>query len=43
MMQGEKGFLSLGAYARLDGIGESAMVGDAWGKLWVRVLLGIHL
>ena len=43
MMQGEKGFLSLGAYARLDGVGESARVGDAWGKLWVRVLLGIHL
>jgi len=43
MVQSAEYFLSLGAYARMDGLTDEAVVGDAWGKLWVRTLIGVHL
>ncbi len=36
-------FLSLGVYARLDGIAKSAAVDDPYGKLWVRSIVGLEL
>jgi hypothetical protein len=36
-------FVSLGVYARLDGLGDSAVVGDQYGKVWIRSLIGIEL
>lgn len=36
-------FLSLGAYLRLDGFTDSLAVGDAYGKVWFRSLIGIEL
>jgi hypothetical protein len=36
-------FLSLGAYARLDGVAKSAVVDDPYGKLWVRSIVGLEL
>lgn len=36
-------FLSLGAYARLDALGKSAEIGDSYGKVWVRAIIGIGL
>jgi hypothetical protein len=36
-------FISIGAYVRLDDIGETAVVGDQFGKLWFRSLIGIEL
>jgi hypothetical protein len=33
-------FLSLGAYLRLDGLGESPVVNDPYGKLWFRSVIG---
>ena len=35
--------LSLGVYARLDGIGKAAVVDDPYGKLWVRTIVGVEL
>jgi hypothetical protein len=43
MGQAGEYFLSLGAYARLDRWGKSQVIDDAWGKVWVRALLGIGL
>jgi hypothetical protein len=43
LYQTSKVFLALGVYARLDGIGDSAVVNDPYGKLWVRTLVGIDL
>lgn len=40
MVQKGEAFLSLGAYARLDNLGDATVVGDSFGRLWVRVLLG---
>lgn len=36
-------FFSLGVYLRLDGIADRAVVGDQFGKVWVRSLIGIEL
>lgn len=36
-------FASLGTYVRLDDLGEAAIVDDPYGKLWVRVILGVEL
>lgn len=36
-------FLSLGVYARLDGLGEMQAVSDPYGKLWIRSVIGIDL
>lgn len=43
LAQQGKVFFSLGAYARLDGIADSAQVGDPYGKIWIRTLIGIEL
>jgi len=43
LAQSGKVFLSLGAYLRLDGVTDSAAVGDPFGKLWIRTLIGIEL
>jgi hypothetical protein len=43
MVQGGGAFLGVGAYARLDELGPSAAVGDPWGPIWVRTLVGVHL
>ncbi|MFN0246318.1 MAG: hypothetical protein ACKV2T_05390 [Kofleriaceae bacterium] len=36
-------FVSLGVYARLDDIGDTSVVGDPYGKVWFRSILGIEL
>jgi hypothetical protein len=36
-------WMSTGAYLRLDHLGDDAVVGDPFGKVWVRVILGIGL
>ncbi len=36
-------FFSLGAYARMDNIGDSAKVGDQYGKIWLRSIIGLEL
>lgn len=33
-------WLSMGAYLRLDGLGDSPVVNDPYGKLWFRALIG---
>jgi hypothetical protein len=43
MFQRGEHFISAAAYGRLDGLGDPAAVGDPWGKVWIRVLIGIHL
>jgi hypothetical protein len=43
MAQTAEVFLTLGVYARLDHLGDSAVVGDQYGKVWVRALIGVHL
>jgi hypothetical protein len=43
MLQKGEYWLSAGAYARLDKLGESASVGDSYGKAFVRVIFGIGL
>lgn len=43
LAQSGKVFLSLGTYLRLDGLADRAAVGDPFGKLWVRTLIGIEL
>jgi hypothetical protein len=43
MLQAGERFTSFGAYARLDHFGDDAVVGDQYGKLWFRWLIGIHL
>lgn len=43
MMQKGEYWLTVGAYARLDALGEAAVVDDAHGKAWVRVIAGIGL
>lgn len=43
MAQRGEHFLTVGAYARLDRFGETQRIDDAWGNVWVRVLLGIGL
>lgn len=36
-------WLALGAYLRVDNLGETQAVGDPYGRLWVRVIAGIGL
>lgn len=36
-------FLALGVYARLDELGESAVVADPFGKIWLRSIVGLEL
>lgn len=36
-------WFSLGAYVRLDGIGDTPVVGDPFGKLWVRAIVGFDI
>lgn len=43
LMQRGGHFISLGAYARMDNITKSTLVGDPFGRAWFRVLLGIDL
>ena len=43
LVQSGKVFLSVGAYLRLDSLGESVQVGDPFGRVWVRTALGLDL
>jgi hypothetical protein len=43
LLQSGKVWFSVGAYARLDGIGAPPVVADPWGKAWIRTLIGIEL
>jgi hypothetical protein len=43
MAQSADYFFTVAAYARLDHLGDDAVVGDQYGKLWFRVLIGVHL
>jgi hypothetical protein len=43
LLQAKKAWLSVGAYARLDQLGTGVRVGDPYGKLWVRTMVGIDL
>jgi hypothetical protein len=43
MAQSADYFFTLGTYARLDHLGDDAVVGDQYGKVWFRVLIGVHL
>jgi hypothetical protein len=43
MAQTADAFFTVGAYARLDHLGDSLVVGDQFGKVWVRALIGVHL
>lgn len=43
LLQAKKIWLSAGAYARLDTLGSGVAVGDPFGKVWIRALLGIDL
>jgi hypothetical protein len=43
MAQRGEVWMSLGAYVRLDGIGEATEVGDSFGRMWVRMIVGVGL
>ncbi len=43
LFQRDKISFALGVYARLDGIGKSAVVNDPYGKLWVRAIVSVDL
>jgi hypothetical protein len=43
LLQGKKAWLSVGAYARLDQLGGGVAVGDPFGKVWIRTVLGLDL
>jgi hypothetical protein len=43
MAQRGEAWLSLGAYLRLDGLADDIAVGDGYGRVWVRLILGIGL
>jgi hypothetical protein len=43
LLQAKKIWISVGAYARLDQLGSGGSVGDPYGKVWVRTVLGIDL
>jgi hypothetical protein len=43
MVQATKVWLSVGAYARLDNLGDAPIADDPYGKLWVRAIVGIDL
>ncbi|MCX5746948.1 MAG: hypothetical protein NT062_31135 [Proteobacteria bacterium] len=42
-VQSGKAFLSVGAYLGLDQLGDPAVTGDPYGKLWIRTVLGVDL
>ena len=43
LFQAKQAWLSVGAYARLDALGAGISVGDPFGKVWIRTMLGIDL
>ena len=43
MVQGGGHFITLGTYLRLDHLGDRLAPNDPWGKVWVRILLGVGL
>lgn len=43
LVQSGKMTLSVGAYLRMDSLGESVQVGDSFGRLWIRTVLAIDL
>jgi hypothetical protein len=43
LLQGEAMWLSVGAYLGLSTVGKGFQVGEAYGPLWIRALLGVDL
>ena len=43
LLQAKQAWVSVGAYARLDALGSGMSVGDPYGKVWIRLMLGIDL
>jgi hypothetical protein len=43
MVQAGEYFASLGSYLRVDHLSEPLAVGDTYGRVWFRVLVGVHL
>jgi hypothetical protein len=43
MVEGSKGFLSLGSYLRVDHLSKALPLGDPSGRVWFRVLVGVML
>jgi hypothetical protein len=43
LLQGHTMWFSVGAYLGLTSLGKGFQVGDAYGPLWVRALLGVDL
>ncbi len=43
LYQPDRVFFALGVYARIDTIGESAVAGDPFGKIWLRSTIGLEL
>lgn len=43
LLQSGEYFLSLGTYVRLDNLGSEPSVGDPYGRIWVRTVVGIGL
>jgi hypothetical protein len=43
MVEGSKGFLSLGSYLRVDHLSKALPLGDPSGRVWFRVLIGVML
>lgn len=43
LVQKDQVFLGIGAYLRLDHLGDNAVVDDPFGKMWFRAVLGIEL
>jgi len=43
MLQTTDLFFTVGVYGRLDHLGDDAVVGDPYGKVWIRTLIGVHL
>jgi hypothetical protein len=43
LLQAKKIWIAVGAYARLDRLATRAAIGDPYGKLWIRTIVGIDL
>lgn len=43
LLQSANVFLSLGVYARLDGLADAQAVNDPYGKIWLRSIIGLEL
>ncbi len=43
MVQHGEFWLAAGAYVRLGGLGDATAVGDSFGRLWVRMIVGVGL